>query len=104
MSIRLRRPKFFVALGGAAVAWPFEARAQEPVTPVIGSHPLVDRLVSDGKELRRYFQVKRPRCFPSRTRPPSGASCSLNFAPDRTKKSVEAGGSFQRPSSRSALP
>ena len=32
MSIRLRQPKFFVALGGAAVAWPFEARGRRVIS------------------------------------------------------------------------
>src|SRR5258705_1750171 len=51
----MRRRKFIKLIGGAAMAWPLAARAQQPVKPVVG---ILRRLsINDQPRIARAFQL-----------------------------------------------
>jgi putative tryptophan/tyrosine transport system substrate-binding protein len=55
MAIEIRRPEFISVFGGAAVAWPLAAWAQQPAMPVVGfiSPPSADTFARETTAFRR---------------------------------------------------
>src|SRR5262245_49406068 len=53
MASHIRRRKFLATLGGAAVAWPFAARAQQTAVPVVGY--LSTRSLGDSRHIVSAF-------------------------------------------------
>ena len=68
MPVNIGRRELIAAIGGATVAWPLAARAQQPAMPVIGflhsgsPEPIANRVAAFRKGLGRGGLCRRSKC------------------------------------------